>query len=537
MAGGCAVTAHPLDTKVAGDVLADGGNAVDAAVAAAFALAVVEPYSSGLGGGGFFLVHDAATGSQSALDARETAPSGARRDMFMVDGAADPDLSRDGALSVAVPALVRGLEELHRRHGRLEWSRLVADAVELAAEGFPADSLLVRAVAEEQDRLDQAARAVFMPEGRVPVQGEIIVQRDLAVTLAAIRDGGATAFHEGPVAEALATAVTSTGGLLTVDDLATIRPVWRDPILGRFGGRTIVGMPPPSSGGILLQQMLDMVGGWDLGAMGEADRTHLLAHAMAFAFADRSLWIGDPDHVEVPIAMLLDEARTDSLRALVDPDRVVERRVGDRRGAPKESDDTTHLSIIDADGNAVAATLTINLSFGSGMMAEGTGVVLNDEMDDFSAAPGTPNAFGLVGGEANAVASGKRPLSSMTPTIVLEDGDVRVVAGSPGGSRIITATLQCLVNVLVLDMHPAEAVARPRVHHQWLPAALYHEPDALAPAVRASLAARGHELRERKKVGNVQMIVVDPVTRTPVGAPDPRGLGAAVFVSRGDASP
>lgn len=539
LTGGCVVTAHPLATAAAADVLREGGGAVDAAVAAAFALAVVEPYSSGLGGGGFFVVHDAQTDLQLTLDAREVAPAAADRDMFLRDGVAVPALSRDGALSVAVPSLVRGLEELHRERGRLPWERLVAPAVALAREGFPVDAELAERIAKHAPRFDAAATVIFLPGGRTPAVGETLVQADLAATLEGIAAEGAAGFHEGRTAELMAAAVQDAGGLLTVDDLAAIRPVWREPQRGSFGPWTIVGMPLPSSGGMLLQQILALAEPWDLVSRPAAERLHLTAEAMKIAFADRARWLGDPDQVGDPTAVLLDPARLDSLRALVRPETAYpEHRLAGAEAAPRESDDTSHLSVVDADGNAVAATLTVNLSFGSGMVAAGTGVVLNDEMDDFSAAPGAPNYFGLVGGEANAVAPGKRPLSSMTPTIVLGASGVRLVAGSPGGSRIITATLQTVLDVLVLDMEPAASLAAPRIHHQWTPAKLFTETEVpMDVGIIDDLAARGHVMATRKSVGNVQLIVVDPETRTPVGAADPRGQGKALFIPRGTDGP
>ncbi len=526
---GMVATAHPLATRAAVGILLDGGNAADAAVAAAFALAVVEPYSSGLGGGGFFVAH-LADGTDLALDARETAPAAAHRDMFLRDGAADARLSRDGALAVATPGLVRGLEVFHRRCGRLPWPRLVAPAVALARDGFPADSLLCARLRDNAERLDAASRAVFLPQGVAPTAGDTLRQPDLARTLLAIRDGGADAFHTGDLAVAVAGAVARAGGVLTPADLAAYEPVWREPLRGRYRGCEVVAMPPPSSGGVLLLAMLNLLEPYELGTLPRdgAVLAHLLAEAMSFAFADRSRWLGDPDAVAIPVAWLTSRERADSLRALIRPDAVRPwQSLGGTAVVASGPDHTTHLSVVDAEGAAVAATLTINLSFGAGMMAPGTGVVLNDEMDDFAAAPGAPNAFGLPGGEANAVGAGRRPLSSMTPTILLREGRVVLVTGSPGGARIITTTLQTIVNVVDFGMDAAHAVARPRLHQQWWPPVLYVEPGAVGAAARDTLAAIGHVLESVPALGNAQLVTVDPVSGEVGGASDPRGVGAA----------
>ena len=519
------VTAHPAATRVGLEILNRGGNAVDAAVACAFALAVVEPYSSGLGGGGFFMVLDEGRGRVRALDARETAPRRAHRDMYLVDGLPDPELSRFGPLAVAVPGLVRGAEELHRQEGSLPWTDLLQPAIELAAGGIPVAPMLRERIAAKAQRFDDPARAIFLPGGEVPRVGDILIQEDLARTLEAIADQGARAFYSGPIAESLARA-----GHLELQDLADYRPRWRDPIHGRYRGLEVFSMPPPSSGGVHLVQMLSLLEGFDLAGagFGSARAVHLLTEAMKFAYADRSLYLGDSDFVPVPVAMLLAPARIDSLRGLISTDRAYpETAIQGAPVDPPESNETTHLSVVDAAGNAVAATLTINLSFGSCHVAPGTGVVLNDEMDDFVAAPGRPNAFGLVGGEANAIAPGKRPLSSMTPTIVLQDGRVRMVTGAPGGSKIITTTLQTIINVVDHGMDALQAVSAPRVHHQWYPPRLYHEPFGLSPDSAALLSGMGHQLQQRSPMCNAQIIVVDPATGLRQGASDPRGMGSA----------
>ncbi len=517
------VTAHPLASRAGLEVLRAGGGACDAAVAAAFALAVVEPYSSGLGGGGLVLAYGATDGRVRALDCRETAPAAARRDMFVRDGAADPRLSQTGGLAVAVPGLVRGLAELHRAGGRLPWADLLQPAIVLARDGFAVDAELCARIEEEASRLDPAAQAILRPGGATPAVGARLVQGDLARTLAAIAAGGAEAFYTGPLAAAIVAGARGAGGALTLADLAACRPVWREPVRGTYRGLEVWSMPPPSSGGVLLVEMLNVLEGRDLAAAGWGSATawRSLAGAMSLAFADRARWLGDPDFCPVPVARLTSPGYADSQRARLD----AAFPAAAPAAAPVESSHTTHLSVIDAEGNVVAATLTINLSFGSGVIAPGTGVILNDEMDDFSAQPGAPNYFGLVGGEANAIAPGKRPLSSMTPTIVLRDGRPWLVLGSPGGSRIITAVLQVLVNVVDFGLDLETAVRAPRIHQQWSPPETGCEPLAMAPEVAAGLRARGLSLAPRGAVGNVQAILVDPVTGIRTGVSDPRGIG------------
>lgn len=525
------VSAHPLATQVGVDILARGGNAFDAGVAVALALAVVEPYSSGLGGGGFMVTYESAGGRTLALDARETAPLTAHRDMYQADGQVDPRASRDGPRAVAVPGLVRGLEALHTKLGRLPWQDLVEPARRLATRGFPVSAMLQDRIAAHADRFNSAARAIFLPGDQVPRVGSLLVQTDLARTLTAISSQGAEAFYSGTIARSLAAAAqTPDGQGMTLADLAAYRPVWRDPVKGTYRGLQVVSMPPPSSGGVHLVQMLALLEPYDLetSGFGSAATAHLLAEVMKFAYADRSLYLGDSDFVPVPLKVLTSETRTDSLRALIRLDRAYPERL--IQGAPvefPESHETTHLSIVDALGNALAATLTINLSFGSAGVAEGTGVILNDEMDDFVAAPGQPNAFGLIGGEANSIAPGKRPLSSMTPTIILDDRGVRMVTGAPGGSKIISTTLQTIINVVDHGMDVLEAVSVPRLHHQWYPPILYFERHGLSPDSMALLESLGHHLQARSPMCNAQVIVVDPVTGQLTGASDPRGMGSA----------
>jgi len=525
------VTAHPLATAVGVKMLRQGGNAVDAAVAVAFALAVVEPYSSGLGGGGFLLGFDAADGQVWALDCRETAPAAADRDMYLVDGLPDPQLSMTGPLAVAVPGLVRGLWAVHQRGGRLPWPSVLQEAIGLARRGFPVSPLLRERIAANSQRLDPAARQLFLPGDAVPVSGSLLRQMDLAGTLAAIARHGPDAFYTGRIARLLVESVAASGGILTTADLLGYRAIWRQPIHGRYRGREVWSMPPPSSGGVHLVQMLNILEGFDLSAAGHGSAAawHPMVEAMKFAFADRSIYLGDSDFVTVPVHRLTSRAYADSLRAMIREDRALPATaIRGVTAIPPESHDTTHLSVIDAEGNAVAATLTINLGFGSGILAAGTGVLLNDEMDDFASAPGQPNAFGLLGAEANSIAGGKRPLSSMTPTILVEDGRVVLITGSPGGSRIITTTLQTVIHIVDFGMDVQQAVTAARIHQQWHPPTVFHEAFGISPDTFRLLAAKGHRLQQRAPMGNAQVIVVDLQTGRRFGGSDPRGMGLAL---------
>lgn len=524
------VSAHPAATEVGLEILRLGGNAIDSAVATAFALAVCEPYSSGLGGGGFVMVFDAAKGSVRALDARETAPATASRDMYLIDGQPDSDRSCYGPLAVGVPGLVRGLAELHASGGVLPWPVLIEPARRLADEGIVVSPMLQSRIKESSPYFNAAALEIFLPGGGLPLVGETLIQADLASTLKAIASEGAGVFYSGPIARSLVATASTGGSGLSLEDLASYQCSWREPIVGQYRGLQVYSMPPPSSGGVHLIQMLNILENYDLTGpgYGSAAVYHLLAEAMKFAYADRSLYLGDSDFVPVPVARLVSRSHADSLRHLISKERAFpEAQIQGAPLAPMESHETTHLSIVDGQGNAVAATLTINLSFGSGLVAPGTGVILNDEMDDFVAAPGQPNAFGLIGGDANSIAPGKRPLSSMTPTILLQGGRVRMVSGAPGGAKIITTTLQTIVNVVDFQMNALQAVSAPRIHHQWYPAKLYFEHFGLSPDTAGLLRAWGHTLAARAPMCNAQMIVVDPDSGTRHGASDPRGMGTA----------
>ena len=541
---GLVVTSQADATRAGVAMLRAGGNAVDAAVAAAFALGVTQPFSAGIGGGGFILIQRV-EGETIAIDARETAPAAADRDMYVRPGVPER-ASLWGPLAVATPGLVAGLALALEEHGTLPLRRVMQPAIELAARGFAIgpyharmlEAMRARGLAE---RFPETARIQFPPAGRRAEPGWVLVQKDLAKTLDGIADRGLWAFYSGPVARAIAAEQAKNGGLLTLEDLAGYRPVLRDPVLGRYRDVEIASFPPPSSGGPILVEMLNVLEGFDLGALGAGSSAsiHRIAEAMKLAFADRAAWMGDPDFVEVPVAELIDKDYAASLRARINPSwyrrapwtwgkREVAIRVR-RAGLPADDAGTTHLSVADAAGNAVAITLTINTPFGSGITVPGTGIVLNNEMDDFAKAPNEPNVYGLIDTRgANAVAPGKRPLSSMTPTIARKDGRLFMVTGSPGGPRIITTTLLTIVNVVDFGMNVQEAVAAPRFHHQWVPDTLSVEPAIPADVVEA-LRRRGHHVEvSQRNWSAAETILVDPESGWHTGGNDPRRDGLAL---------
>ncbi|MFZ0572275.1 MAG: gamma-glutamyltransferase [Rhodomicrobium sp.] len=458
------------------DILKAGGNAVDAAVATGFALAVTHPQAGNIGGGGFMLISLAAAKKLTAIDYRETAPAAASKDMFLDEaGNVDRNRARYSRASAGVPGTVAGLLYALEHYGSMPRERVMAPAIKLAEEGFPVPFGLAYALEKSQEHLarDPSSRAYFEHPGGKPYKaGEILRQPDLAKTLRAIAAEGTRGFYEGPAAREIEEEMKQGGGLITAEDLKNYRPIEREPVRGTYRGYDIVSMPPPSSGGVHVIEMLNILEGYDLAKLGHdtADSIHRLVEAMRRAYADRAKYLGDPGFVKVPVAGLVSKEYAATLRAGIDLSHASKSEdisAGKPPGA--EGTQTTHFSIIDKDGNAVSNTYTLNLAFGSGYSVDGAGFLLNNEMDDFSAKAGAPNAFGLVGGEANAIAPGKRPLSSMAPTIVLKDGAPYLVTGSPGGSTIITVVLQEILNVLAYDMNVAEATAVPRIHHQWQP--------------------------------------------------------------------
>ncbi|KQP10980.1 gamma-glutamyltranspeptidase [Methylobacterium sp. Leaf99] len=517
-------------TRVGVAILKAGGNAVDAAVAVGFALAVTLPRAGNLGGGGFMMVHLARTAETVAIDYRETAPAAASADMFL-DTRGEPDhaASTRTGKAVGVPGTVRGLAEAHRRYGsgRFTLADLIAPAERLARDGIDVEAGLADSLPRAADLLGvwPSSRAIFFAGDRPLGRGERLVQTDLAETLRSIAEGGPDAFHTGPIAQGIAQAVRDAGGVMTADDLAAYRPVIRQPVRGTYRGLSIASMPPPSSGGIHLVEILNVLEGFDLAKMGagSADAIHTLAEAMKPAYADRATWLGDPTRSQIPVEGLTAKSYAAGLRAAIDPARArpaAEVRAGDP--LPHESDQTTHFSVIDAEGNAVSNTTTLNFSYGMGLVAPGTGVLLNNEMDDFSAKTGALNAYGLVGGKANAVAPGARPLSSMTPAFVFRGDKLLLVTGSPGGSRIISTVLQTIVNVVDFRMTLLQAVAAPRIHHQWRPDVLTVE-EGVSPDTLAILRARGHRVVVAPASGSANSVMA--VDGLVAGAADPRQRG------------
>lgn len=528
-----AVAAAAPEASEAGlRVLEEGGNAADALVAASFVMAVVRPQSTGIGGGGFVLYHDAATHEQTALDGRERAPQDARENMYLDSRGKPTRESLDGPRAAGVPGLVAMLWDLHRTQGskKLTWERLVQPAIELAEKGFPVPPSLARAVAARRAVLERypASRDLFVPAGRALQAGDLFVQADLGRTLRAIATQGKSGFYAGPVAERLSQATRAAGGHLTAKDLSDYEVKRRAPVRGTYRGHELVSMPPPSSGGVHLIEMLNVLGTWELDDLGwhRPDHLHALAETMKRAYADRAEHMGDSDFVPVPVELLTSVDYAAQVRAGIAMDHATpSAQIRSGRPAGPERPHTTHISVIDAQGNAAASTQTINTGLGSGFVAAGTGVVLNNEMDDFAAKPGAPNAYGLVQGQQNAIQPGKRPLSSMTPTIVLRDGKPVLIVGSPGGSRIITTVLQVISNVLDFRMTLDRAVAAPRVHHQWLPDELVVEP-GIPQGSLDELGARGHIVKVLAEdgIGEVQAILVKP-NGTRVAVSDPRGEG------------
>jgi len=524
-------TAHPLATEAGQLILEAGGNAFDAAVAVSAALAVVEPYGSGLGGGGFWLLHRERDGRQVMIDGRERAPLGASADMYLDDhGEVIPAASIDGPLAAGIPGVPAALAHIARHYGRLPLDVSLAPAIILARDGFPVDRVYRRMAQLRLAalRASPAAAAQFLTRGEVPPEGHLLRQPELAATLGAIARGGAQAFYRGEIAARLVAAVQAGGGIWTRRDLREYRVIERAPVVAHYRGHRVVSAPLPSSGGVLLAQMLYMLEQRPLEGLDQPDRAHLLVEIMRRAYADRARHLGDADQVSVPLGRLLSRPYAYRRAAQIDMTHATPSAV--LGGGAGEGQDTTHFSILDLEGNRVAATLSINYPFGSGFVAAGTGVLLNDEMDDFSASPGTANAYGLTGSDANAIAPGKRMLSSMSPTFV--EGDERVVIlGTPGGSRIISMVLLGLLQAI--DGSSVEdIVASRRLHHQYLPDRIDVEPGALAEDALAELASRGHTVRPLDDTyGNMQAVAWDLRSGKVAAASDPRGIGAASVIA------
>ena len=528
---GMVVAQEKLAARVGADILRQGGNAVDAAVATGFAMAVTYPRAGNIGGGGFMVIHLAGRNEDVAIDYRETAPLAATRDMFLnADGKPDPDKSRNSALAIGVPGTVAGLALALEKYGsgKFTLAQILKPAIDLARDGFIVTDDTSDTLSDMYRRMSRwpnSAKTFSHADGTPLHEGDRLIQGDLAGVLTAIAEQGPRGFYEGPVAEKLVNGIKLAGGIFTLADLKSYQPVIRTPIRGTYRGYDIVAMPQPSSGGVVLLEILNILEGFQMSDMkqGSAASLHVMIEAMKRAYADRARYLGDPAFVHAPTQLLIDKAYAAKQRATIDLARATPWIDVRNAKQPHEGDNTTHYSVVDASGNAVSNTYTLNFPYGVGLVADGTGVLLNNELDDFTAAPGASNAFGLVGFEANLPGPGKRPLSSMSPTIVLKDGKPVLVTGSPGGSRIISAVTQIIVDVIDYKMDIAAAVAAPRIHHQWLPDEVRIE-RGFPDAVLADLRARGHKLVEPLGYSSANSIVV--TTNGLLGAPDPRTRGS-----------
>lgn len=528
---GMVASQEALASQVGLDILKKGGNAVDAGVAVGFALAVTLPRAGNIGGGGFMLIHDAKKNETVAIDYREKAPAAAFRDMYLDEkGDAVDEKSRFHGLAVGVPGTVDGLLMALEQYGTLSRKDVLAPAIKLAEEGMvvtPGLATSLKGLEERLKKWPSTAKIFFREDGSLFQPGDILKQPELAASLRRIAEKGRDGFYQGETAEKIVAAVKAADGLMTLEDLQNYQAVKREPVRGEYRGHEIVSMPPPSSGGIHIIQILNILEGYDLKASGHntAQTIHRMAEAMQLAYADRAEYLGDPDFVKVPVKGLTSQTYADKLREGIDDGKA--RPATDVRHSdplPYESDQTTHYSVVDKDGNAVSNTYTLNFSYGTGLVAEGTGILLNNEMDDFSAKPGVPNAYGLIGGDANAVEGGKRPLSSMSPTIVFKDGKPFIVTGSPGGSRIITTVLQIVSNVIDHDMNIAEATHAARIHDQWAPDEIRVEHALNGDTIRL-LESMGHKVVRKSAMGSTQSIMVLPEGL--YGASDPRIQDAA----------
>ena len=522
--GAAVASAHSLATEAGLDMIRQGGNAFDAAVAVSAVLSVVEPVSSGLGGGGFFLLRDARSGREVFVDARETAPESATPEAYLdAKGDLDRDRAQNGPWSAGIPGLPAALVHIASTYGKLPLSTTLAPAIGIARDGFPVYARLEKGYASRSKVMERyrGTRAVFLADGDAPKVGETLRQPELARTLELIAQKGRDGFYRGDTAKKLLAAVKEEGGRWTAAELAGYRVREREPLRLNYRGWRITTAPPPSSGGVALAEILQTVSGWDLAKLDDAQRTHVLVEAMRRAYRDRTIYLGDPDFVKIPLARLTSPDYAAGLRATIHPEKATPSELLSGQPAPLEDDETTHFSIIDADGNLVSATQTVNLTYGSGMVAPGTGVLLNNEMDDFARKPGTANAFGVMGFEANAPKAGKRMLSSMTPSI-MESSDKLTVLGAPGGSRIIT---EVLLGILGYDagLSAQQVAALPRIHHQWMPDVISAEAGALDAATVSALQAMGHKVNAGESTwGNLQTVAWDKRANTLEGGTDPR---------------
>ncbi|MEI6067883.1 MAG: gamma-glutamyltransferase [Methylococcaceae bacterium] len=524
-------SAHPLATAAGFEILDKGGNVFDAAVAVSAALAVVEPTGSGLGGGGYWLLHREKDGLETLIDGREKAPLAAHKAMYLdKDGKVIPKLSLDGALAAAIPGMPAGLVHLSEKYGKLPLAESLAPAIRYAQTGFAIGDRYLKLLKFRSELINQypATAEIFLDNGKLPKPYSILRQPDLANTLTQLAESGRDGFYSGCVADKLVKGVKKAGGIWTKEDLESYQIVEREPIRGQYKGIKITSAAPSSSGGIVLIEALNILSGYDLQKTDEIIRKHLITEAMRRAYHDRTLYLGDADFIDIPVKRLLNEDYAAGLRSSIRTDKALpsDRLSGEIEQQP-EGTNTTHFSIIDEEGNRVAATLSINFPFGSGFVAAGTGVVLNDEMDDFSTLPGVMNGYGLVGGVANAIAPGKRMLSSMTPTFLETDTQVAVL-GTPGGSRIISMVLLAALD-FVKGNGPESWVQVPRFHHQFMPDVIEYEKGALSDAEITGLAAKGHQLKvARYPYGDMQAVLLNKASKSLSAASDKRGEGRAV---------
>lgn len=522
-------SAHPTATRAGHEILAAGGNAFDAAIAISATLAVVEPYSSGIGGGGFWLLHRASDGKQVMIDGRERAPLKAHRDMYLdKEGEVVDGLSMDGALAAGIPGVPAALVHMAERYGKLPLSQSLAPAIRAAKEGFLVTEFYRRMVKFRLEalRASSSAAAIFLTQNNIPPLGHIIRQPDLANTLNTLAENGRNGFYAGAVAKAMVQGVRANAGIWSLEDLKQYQAVEREPVVGSYKGYKIISASPPSSGGVAMVNMLNILEGYELEKQDKVTRTHLIVEAMRRAYRDRAEFLGDTDFVRVPIDMLTDKTYAREMAADIKLDDATLSIDLKPVAVEKEGAHTTHFSVLDREGNRVSATLSINYPFGSGFVTPGTGVLLNDEMDDFSAKPGVPNAYGLVGAEANAIAPGKRPLSSMSPTFV-EGPDGVAILGTPGGSRIITMVLLGILDYTE-GQGPQHWVSLPRFHHQYLPDVIQHEADTFSAEEKEQLLIYGHQLKPvNYSYGNMQAVLWDKKNNKVSAASDPRVEGRA----------
>jgi len=530
---GVVASTNEVASKVGVDIMKQGGNAVDAAIAVAFALAVTHPAAGNLGGGGFMMIR-LKNGRTTAIDYREMAPAAATRNIYLdqngnvIQGEGG---SIEGYRAAGVPGTVRGMELALKKYGsgKLTWAQLVEPARRLAANGFVVTNSLSRGLRGNREYLSRypETKRIYLNNGKFYNEGDLFVQPELGATFARLQQRGPNEFYTGQTAQLIAADMKRHNGLLTLDDLRGYVAKEREPLRGSYRGYEIISMPPPSSGGAVLLEMLNILEGYELKKLdwASSDRYHLMTEAMRRAFADRAEYMGDTDFVKVPIAGLIDKKYAAQLRSTINAEHASSsEQVKAGKPVGYESDETTHFTVVDAEGNAVANTYTLNNSYGSAVVAKGTGLIMNDEMDDFAAKPGTPNLYGLIQGERNAVAPRKRPLSAMTPTFVLrKDGSLWFTVGSPGGPTIINTVLDVITNVIDYDMNIQQAIDAPRIHHQWLPDELVYEPYGLSGDTQRALAARGHKLADKPRyLGDCEGIMIEEKTGIRLGATDPR---------------